>query len=59
MPEPKGEELTGSWKNYAMTFKIWTLRVINSRIRWVGHVTHIINKQKCKLEGVTTSKSWV
>jgi len=26
MPEPKGKELTGSWKNYAMTFKIWTLK---------------------------------
>ena len=32
MPESKGKELTGSWKNYAMTFKIWSLRVIKSRI---------------------------
>jgi hypothetical protein len=26
MLEPEGKELTGSWKNYAMTFKIWTLK---------------------------------
>jgi len=43
MPEPKGNELAGSCKYYAMTFKIWTLRVIKSRIRWVGHAAHIIN----------------
>jgi len=43
MPEPKGKELTGSWKYYAMTLKIWTLTVIKSRIRWVGHAAHIIN----------------
>jgi len=24
MPEPKEKELTGSWKYYAVTFKIWT-----------------------------------
>lgn len=45
MPEPKGKKLTGSLKNYAMTFKIWTLRMIKSRIRWVGHATHIINNR--------------
>jgi hypothetical protein len=45
MPEPKGKELIGSWKNYALTFTIWNLRMIKSRIRWVGHAAHIINNR--------------